>query len=155
VERDGAHSRCCGCSSRSSRILAFEPGEAPWRRPLEWRQTAQDDTWCGAAEIHLDPQPAALADPQRKHTDGAASQVRTGTALRNFTARTGDESWMREICTSSLTRGRDIARQAWYAVFRHIRGNPETRSTENLPLPLYPLYSTRRRYSCAGEASAG
>src|ERR1700751_4120993 len=78
-------------------------------------------------------QPATLANPQREHTDGAASQVRTGTALRNFTARTGDESWMREICTSSLTRGRDIARQAWYAVFRHIRGNPETRSTETYP----------------------
>ena len=31
---------------------------------------------------------------------------------------------------SSLTRGRDIARQAWYAVFRHTRGNPETRFTE-------------------------
>ena len=40
---------------------------------------------------------------------------------------------MREICTSSLTRGRDIARQARYAVFRHIRGNPETRSTETYP----------------------
>src|SRR5258708_12146863 len=46
---------------------------------------------------------------------------------------TVDESWMREICTSSLTRGRDIARQARYAVFRHIRGNPETRSTETYP----------------------
>ena len=34
---------------------------------------------------------------------------------------------------SSLTRGRDIARQAWYAVFRHIRGNPETRFTETYP----------------------
>ena len=44
-----------------------------------------------------------------------------------------DESWMREICTSSLTRGRDIARQARYAVFRHIRENPETRSTETYP----------------------
>ena len=44
-----------------------------------------------------------------------------------------DESWMREICTSSLTRGRDIARQARYAVFRHRRGNPETRSTETYP----------------------
>jgi len=40
---------------------------------------------------------------------------------------------MREICTSSLTSGRDIARQARYAVFRHIRGNPETRSTETYP----------------------
>ena len=44
-----------------------------------------------------------------------------------------DESWMREICTSSLTRGRDIARQARYAGFRHRRGNPETRSTETYP----------------------
>ena len=34
---------------------------------------------------------------------------------------------------SSLKRGRDIARQARYAVFRHIRGNPDTRSTVTYP----------------------
>jgi hypothetical protein len=36
-------------------------------------------------------------------------------------------------CTSSLTRGKNIARQARYAVFRHIRGNPETRYTVTCP----------------------
>jgi hypothetical protein len=61
---------------------------------------------------------------------------------------------MREICTSSLKRGRDIAREVRYAVLRHIRGNPESRSSE-LPLPLYPLYSTRRRHSCAKEGLRG
>jgi len=30
-------------------------------------------------------------------------------------------------------RGRAIVKQAWYAVFRHIRVNPETRSTETYP----------------------
>jgi hypothetical protein len=52
--------------------------------------------------------------------------------------------------------------QAWYAVLRHRRGNPDTRFAvtysyrealsplaEKLLL-LYPLYSTRRRHSCAG-----
>ena len=34
---------------------------------------------------------------------------------------------------SSLTRGRDIARQARYAVLRHIRGNPDTRFAETYP----------------------
>ena len=34
---------------------------------------------------------------------------------------------MREICTSSLRRGRDMASQARYAALRHRRGNPDTR----------------------------
>jgi hypothetical protein len=62
-----------------------------------------------------------------------------------------DESWMREIRTSSLTRGRDIARQARYAVFRHRRGNPETRSTETYPyrctLSTLPGLMLERRVS--------
>ena len=54
-------------------------------------------------------QPAALAHPEGEYNAGASSETGTGTTLRNFTARTGDESWMREICMSSLKRGRDIA----------------------------------------------
>ena len=46
---------------------------------------------------------------------------------------TGDESWMREICMSSLKRGRAIARQVWYAVLGHRRGNPDTRYTVTYP----------------------
>src|SRR5260221_13390008 len=46
---------------------------------------------------------------------------------------TVDESWMQEICTSSLKRGRAILRQAWYAVFRHRRGNPDTRFAVTYP----------------------
>jgi hypothetical protein len=34
---------------------------------------------------------------------------------------------MRQIRTSGLMRGRAIGKQAWYAVFRHGRGNPDTR----------------------------
>ena len=54
-------------------------------------------------------QPAALAYPGRQHTAGASSETGTGTSLRNFPVRTGDESWMREICMSSLKRGRAMA----------------------------------------------
>src|SRR6516225_2790242 len=78
-------------------------------------------------------QPAALAYPGRQHTAGASSETGTGTTLRNFPARTGDESWMREICMSSLKRGRAIAKQPWYAVLRHKRGNPDTCYTVTYP----------------------
>ena len=62
---------------------------------------------------------------------------------------------MREICTFSLTRGGDIARQAWYAVFRHRRGNPETRSTETYPY-RYTLSTLPADGTLAlAEASAG
>jgi hypothetical protein len=33
----------------------------------------------------------------RQHTAGASSETGTGTSLRNFPARTGDESWMRYV----------------------------------------------------------
>src|SRR6516225_4622859 len=78
-------------------------------------------------------QPAALAYPGRQHTAGASSETGTGTTLRNFPVRTGDESWMREICMSSLKRGRAIAKQPWYAVLRHKRGNPDTCYTVTYP----------------------
>jgi porphobilinogen deaminase len=62
---------------------------------------------------------------------------------------------MREICTSSLKRGRDITRQARYAVFRHIRGNPDTRFTVTYPyrctLSTLPADGTL----ALAEASAG
>jgi hypothetical protein len=78
-------------------------------------------------------QPAALAYPGRPHTAGASSETGTGATLKNFLAKTGDESWMREICMSSLKRGRAIAKQAWYAVLRHKRGNPDTCYTVTYP----------------------
>jgi hypothetical protein len=34
---------------------------------------------------------------------------------------------------SSLKRGRDMDNQAWYAVLRHRRGNPDTRFTVTYP----------------------
>jgi hypothetical protein len=37
-----------------------------------------------------------------------------------------------------LKRGRAILRQAWYAVFRHRRGNPDTRFAVTYTCP-YPL----------------
>jgi len=82
-----------------------------------------------------------------------------GFCLINSSTMTIDESWMREICTSSLTRGRDIARQARYAVFRHRRGNPETRSTETYPyrctLSTLPADGTLALEASAGSAKSG
>ena len=40
---------------------------------------------------------------------------------------------MQEICMSSLKRGRDMDNQAWYAVLRHRRGNPDTRFAVTYP----------------------
>src|SRR5262249_7041350 len=58
---------------------------------------------------------------------------------------------MLEICMSSLKRGRAIATQAWYAVLRHRRGNPDTRYTVTYPyrctlstLPGFGLEQTQR-----------
>ena len=68
---------------------------------------------------------------------------------------TADESWMQEICTSSLKRGRAILRQAWYAVFRHRRGNPDTRFAVTYTCP-YPLSTLPADGTLAlAEASAG
>jgi hypothetical protein len=54
-----------------------------------------------------------------------------------------------------LKRGRDIARQARYAVFRHIRGNPDTRFAETYPYRYTLSTLPRRRYSCASEGLRG
>jgi hypothetical protein len=52
---------------------------------------------------------------------------------------------------SSLKRGRDMDNQAWYAVLRHRRGNPDTRFTVTYPycctlstLPGFDLEQTQR-----------
>jgi hypothetical protein len=61
---------------------------------------------------------------------------------------------MQEICMSSLKRGRDMDNQAWYAVLRHRRGNPDTRFAVTYPycctlstLPEEQIISERQRVS--------
>src|SRR5258708_34024012 len=67
---------------------------------------------------------------------------------------TVDESWMQEICTSSLKRGRAILRQAWYAVFRHGWGNPDTRFAVTYTCP-YPLSTLPADGTLARKATRG
>ena len=71
--------------------------------------------------------PAALASPQRKHPGGPSDETRTGKALRNSTAKTDDESRMRANLHVRFEEGEGHSAQAWHAVLRHRRGNPDTR----------------------------
>jgi hypothetical protein len=82
----------------------------------------------------------------RQKLSRKAKEQKRGFCLINSSTMTIDESWMQEICTSSLKRGRAILRQAGYAVFRHRRGNPDTRFavtyTCTYPLSTLPADGT-------------
>jgi RNA-directed DNA polymerase len=90
-------------------------------RKIKWSRGKSGD------QAPTETQPAALASSRSNHAGDPSQQSRTGTALRNFTMKTDDESRMRANPHVRFDEGEGDGAQARYAVLRHGRGNLDTR----------------------------